>query len=239
MSYQHFEKLLSHPNPAFVCRNATSSKLPERFLARVEHSLNPGASQRYMEALQALLPQCPSSLVSFYKKHDGGILFDDPLCKFPTGLMLLPVRRMKKESSRFRSSYKNVLNMFFDTAAERKEGDTFSYRSAVAIAVCAASSNYFVVATQGRHAGKVCLFLPEEWPTTLWVGTFDQFLEFISGDPVDLLNEKLGSITRYEDGQTDTQWYPIEYLPNARQTQPSVPPDVPASAASPLQPGRG
>ena len=67
---------------------------------------------------------------------------------------------------------------------------------------------------EGPQTGKVFFVDHDDWREESFADSFDQFLTLVSTAPATLLSETLGCIARYSDGHSDSQWIPIEFLPN-------------------------
>lgn len=236
-SIQKFLGFAAVPFQGFKCCIGGSRASQKQFLARVSHFVAAAPSPSQLDELINLISPCPADIAAFYTAHNGAVLFKDSLSDV-AALELLPISKMRQETVRFRQRYKDALGMLCDQQAdEMKEQDWLSYKTAIAIAVSPYSANYFVVPSDGQHAGKVCQFVYEEWLDTPFVDTFSDFLEWLMSDPATLVRKHLGGHTRYTDGRTPIQWVPVEYVTG--DAQPALPADVPASGASPLRPGRG
>jgi hypothetical protein len=200
MSYEKFQALIEHRNPVFVCKPAGRSRDSERFTARISHVVRPPGTLLDLAHLQRIIPIGSERLLDFYRIHDGCMLYADTLSD-AAGISLFKIRDMRQQTRSFRE--------WRDRLAD--EGDENHLGTAIAVGECPHSGNYFAMPVEGPQAGKVFFVDHDDFHEGPFAVSFDDFLAQISTDPAHLLSVQLGCTTRYSDGETDTQWIPIEY----------------------------
>jgi hypothetical protein len=201
MSYEQFETLLRHQSPRFVCKAAGRGRKSERFTANLTHEVRSPASPSDLAKLNQLVPDGAKELLAFYARHDGFVLYRDTLSD-TAGVELYRVADMETNTK----SMREWLEMLDD------ENDTNALKTAIAIGESPQSGNYFAMPVKGRQIGKVFFVDHDDWRDEPFADSFDQFLAEVSTSPAELLSDRLGCTARYSDGDTDTQWIPLEYL---------------------------
>jgi len=81
----------------------------------------------------------------------------------------------------------------------------------IAFAEPSDSANYFVIALQGKHAGKIIYIDHDGAEVVVYADTFNGFLEKYLTDPIKEM-DFFGCYVRYDDGETDIQWIPTKYI---------------------------
>lgn len=203
MSLHKIKAFASAPNPGFHCTPAIAKKSKKTFIASIEHTFNKPATDKSLAALHDALGKFAGQAAAVYKQHDGLILYKDPK-SHETGIALLPIKDWKEAAEDMRG--------LLEYLQEEPENDPDQIYTGVAFATVISSGNYFVIPIEGPSAGKVFYADHDGWYESAFASDFDGFLARLVEDPVRLLNKELGCHTRYSDGDTDTQWIPMEYL---------------------------
>lgn len=203
MAYPDFLALIQQPSPAFVCYPAGRFRRTERFTARITHEVRPPALPADLALLRQLIPAGADELLAFYARHDGFVLYRDTLSE-TAGVELFRVRDMERQTGCLR------------TWLERLDdgSDINRLKTAIAIGESPHSGNYFAMTVKGRQTGKVFFVDHDDWREEPIANSFDEFLTLVSTSPVTLLSKTLNCIARYSDGHTDSQWIPMEFIPD-------------------------
>jgi hypothetical protein len=212
VSYESFESFIRHPAPGFACRPAGRGRESERFTVRVAHEVRPPATAADLASLGRLIPAGAEQILAFYAVHDGFILYRDTrILKMgaysiqAAGVELYRVEEMERNTTQMRKSLATLPD----------KQDTNGLKTSVAIGGSPHSGNYFAMTVRGPQAGKVFFVDHDDWRQEAFADSFEQFLELICTSPALLLAKTLGCTARYSDGETNSQWIPIEYLENA------------------------
>jgi hypothetical protein len=186
------------PAPGFRCIDLDG---PERFMARVEHILNPPASAHALEKIHRALGVHAEQAAAYYARHDGFLLYADTRSSV-AGIALLPAADWAEATRDMRLWLEDIA----------PENDPDHIRTGVAFASVPQSGNWFVIPVEGPAAGQVFYANHDGWYEKAFAQDFEGFLTRVATDPVRLLNEDLGGYTVYSDGETATQWVPEEYF---------------------------
>jgi hypothetical protein len=141
--------------------------------------------------------------VAVYAQHDGCLLYCDTLSE-TVGVELFSIAEMRAQTAEMYQWLKTL-----DEGA-----DTNRLKTSIAIGQAPQSGNFFAVPVQGASVGMVFYVDHDDWREEPFAKTFEQFLSQVSTSPVKLLSETLGCYARYSDGSSDTQWIPLEYIPD-------------------------
>jgi hypothetical protein len=209
MAIQVIEQFAEAPAPGFRCFAAPKQTGP-RFLARVQHILQPPASAEAVAEIRQSLGEHAAQVVAFYQRHDGFILYRDTLSK-AAGIELLPVGRWQAATEEMRD--------WFDHLSDEPENDPDHIVTGIAMATVPHSGNYFVMPVEGPTAGKIFYADHDGWYESAFADDFNGFLVHVTHEPVHLLAEEVGCYTRYTDGKTTAQWIPEEYFTDVREVQ--------------------
>ena len=209
MPTQTIEQFAQAPAPGFRCFAAPKRTGP-RFLARVQHILNPPATAESIAQIRQSLGEHAAQVAAFYQQHDGFVLYRDTLSE-AAGIELLPVEQWQTATEDMRS--------WFEHLADEPESDPDHIVTGIAIATVPHSGNYFVMPVDGPTAGKIFYADHDGWYESAFADDFDRFLAHVTRDPVRLLAEEVGCYTRYADGKTDAQWIPEEYFADVTGVQ--------------------
>jgi hypothetical protein len=209
MSLEILEDFLKSPAPGFRCY-AAGDRAGPRFIAKVRHIMHPPASQSAIDHVRQFLGGQAAKVISFYRRHDGFILYQDTLSE-TAGIELLRVKHWTEATDDMRS--------WFGHLAENPENDPDHIVTGIAIARVPHSGNYFVMPIQGPTAGKVFYADHDGWYESAFAEDFDGFLAHVTRDPAKQLAEEAGCYTRFSDGETDAQWIPEEYFPDISQVR--------------------
>jgi hypothetical protein len=151
--------------------------------------------------LRRTIPTGSEPLIAFYRKHNGCVLYRDTLSA-AAGIELFAIENMAAQTE----------EMYEWLQSLDDEADINHLRTAVAIGHVPESGNFFAVPIEGEKAGMVFYVDHDDWREEPFANSFDEFMDRITISPAKLLSEDLGCCTRYSDGETDTQWIPIEYF---------------------------
>lgn len=210
MTAPAFTELTNAPAPGFRCF-AAGKESGTRFLATVRHILNPSASSESLAQIQQMLGDHADQITTFYKRHDGCVLYRDTKSE-AAGIELLPVGQWEAATADMRD--------WFDHLLDEPENDPDHIVTGISIATVPHSGNYFVMPVEGPSAGKIFYADHDGWYESAFADDFNGFLERVSREPVKLLAEDVGCYTRYWDGETSAQWIPEEYFADVSMMQP-------------------
>jgi len=209
MSLEDFESHINDPAPGFRCHAAGDKLERLRFLARVENILSgPGSADELSEIADFSGPPW-MTLTRFVEEHDGIKLYHDTKSD-AAGLEIYPTYDWRSRTLEMRES---MTAIFFDAP------DTPNWISdGIAIGEIPQSANYFVLQLDGADSGKIFYANHDDFTTEPIADSFEQFLQMIIGNPPGFMLAR-GCYTRYLDGETDTQWIPVEYIANCDELQ--------------------
>ncbi|PHR92738.1 MAG: hypothetical protein COA78_33285 [Blastopirellula sp.] len=207
MSLADFEMHLTDPAPAFRCFDCADRKKELKLLTPITNTRSPAASAESLRELETLLGTQFDDVQRFYELHDGLELYADTRSD-AVGLAFFPITVWSDLSRRMRGQ--------FTAMGFEESHDPDGLLRGIAFGVVCHSSNYFTFQTTGPHAGTIFYIDHDDWQDQPIAESFADFLALILRDPADFLF-KVGCYTRYSDGETDTQWIPKEYIPDAAQ----------------------
>ena len=215
MNDARFEEHLQDPSPGFYCFNCSDKSETADFLARVSHRVNPPAGMRARCLLKMHLAATFESMRSFYKKHDGVLMYVDSQLtiwsggKFhDAGIAFFPVREWRRQTKRMRE--------LLSWSGWGEESLSDWMRHGIVFGEIPHSSNYLVMQTVGADAGKVFYSEHEEHETDVLAISFDELLGKIIESPAEFL-DRIGDFARYSDGKTDIQWIPKRYVADTQK----------------------
>jgi len=203
--YAKLQELLAAPAPGFICRGAGSRAKLKRFVAKIKHRVGGPSSADDLARLAQMVSEGAGQLSAFYRDHDGVELYVDTVGD-AVGIELYAIKKIESGTNEFRE--------WLGTLELEEGSDTNKLKSAIAVGEVPHSGNYFAMPVDGQGVGKVFYVDHDDWHEEPFAGSFDEFVERVSSNPVKLLSEDLGCYARYSDGQTDIQWIPEEYLPD-------------------------
>ena len=186
-----FLKHLADVAPGFRCYDGNDPQESLKLDVRIAHKLGEPAGSKELNKISKGIGDGAAQIVEFYERHNGVQLYcqnDAPALEFfPVG--------------QWRVKQKEMEQWLFepDQAFEfQKKGTVFGEVSD--------SGNYFVL-----YQGEVYYSNHDGGDDTPVAGSFFAFLTRICSDPAKFLRD-VGGYTRYQDGKTNTQWIPKEYV---------------------------
>jgi len=187
-----FLKHVADVSPGFRCYDSKDPQKTLKLDVKVTHKLEAPAGSKELNKISKGIGDGAAEIVEFYEKYNGAQLYcqgDAPALEFfPVGQWRLKQKEMEQ--------------MIFepDSAFEfQTKGTVFGE--------VPSSGNYLVL-----YQGKVYYFNSDGGDDTPVADSFFAFLTRLCSDPAQLLHD-LGGYTRYQDGKTDAQWIPKEYVP--------------------------
>lgn len=199
MSIARFLAHLRDPAPGFDCYFAGDDSEGIGWMARVSNSPNAPANPSSMEALREMLGRASGPFEDLYQVHDGIRLYDEAVELYPIG--------------RWRSRSKSVLNDLLYIGWEEAEVAEMR-RSLMVFGEIGASGNHFAVRTVDPEAGSIHYLQHDPIIDGPLATDLADFLDGLVTDPAAFL-DRMGCYTRFSDGETDRQWIPKTYRPNA------------------------
>src|SRR5262245_34571090 len=100
MTPQALEEFTKSPAPGFRCY-AARDKSDARFVASVQHILNPPASSASIAQIRQMLDSHAGKVAEFYQHHDGFVLYRDTKSD-AAGIELLSVEQWEQATNDMR-----------------------------------------------------------------------------------------------------------------------------------------
>ena len=210
---------INDPAPAFACHFAGDQSQAVGWTARVTNQLNAPASASSLAKLHEWLGSLADPFQELYQVHDGLLLYEDvnlevlPSASNDTneferaaGIELYPILEWPGRSE-------TVLEDPLSFGWDEEEIAKWKHSSLLFGEICD-SDNYFAVRTKGLDSGTIYYLQHDPSIDGPIAANFEELLDRVVADPADFLNS-MGCYTRYHDGQTDKQWIPKAYIPNA------------------------
>jgi hypothetical protein len=196
---------------AFRCRPPGRNPSTERFVAHVNHKLNPGAGPVELLEIGSLLGKHSKPLQAFHANHDGFVLYRDTL-SITAGVEVFSAKLWRGATEELHEYVRDLHDL------DEEDSESSDLLSCVAFGTASRSGNYFVVQTRGRDAGKIFYTDHETANMEAFAPDFEGFIRRVTSNPVTLLAKDLGCFARYADGITGTQWIPEEVVDDKPQT---------------------
>ncbi len=195
-----FLQHLRDPAPGFQCFSVSDKTESLTFTARVQHEINPPASNEACSTLESLCRTDAEQIKQLYRIHNGLRLY----CQLLTGQK--PVPSIEFYSIGLFTEKNEEWRTWFECFDDdemyefQKKGTAFGEVSS--------SGNFFVL-----YRGKVFYSNHDGGDDTPLAANFMEFLSLFPKDPAKLLYD-LGCYTRFADQKTPTQWIPKKYVSN-------------------------
>ena len=205
--FADFLRHIADPAPAFRCFACGDENEEPVHVALVEHELEPPAGDAATEMLRELLGPAAAGVEPLYRQHDGVLLYCDAESD-AAGFALFPIEEWTARSAEMREQLAEMGWELDDTPLWLREG--------LAIGEVPFSGNFFVMHPAGADPHRVYYVDHDAFEDAPITANLEALLDWLSAEPANLLYQ-LGCYTRYSDGETDTQWIPAEYIPNAAE----------------------
>ncbi len=201
--------LLSHRSPAFICRNA-DGRQPSGPI-RIRHSAQPPASQSEMALGQSMLSGKSAGILRLFAAYNGVRLYEEPLHDQP-GIWLAPIHDWPALTTQCRERLPpaGAVDGFKSTSKFVVFGEIVS------------AGSFLVVMTAGKQAGQVKLVMPTEWSVSVFAESLGELISQLCDDPVSLFDQSLGCLLRYSDGIRHGEYFPVKYLSDSEDAEPSA-----------------
>ncbi len=184
----------------FRCKAAGSDN--GEFITSTETVVEKGADIAALGALRAQLREFSEEFSEFFSEHNG-ITFHRDTLSDAAGLQIHPIEDWNEITSLMREWYE------FIDEEELDEAGIDWLESGIAFAEVPHSGNYFVLALEGKNAGKILYSDHDGLEYEPYADTFFAFLKKYLAAPEKEMY-RLGCYTRYSDGKTNIQWIPEE-----------------------------
>ena len=209
MGLDDFENHLKVRLPGFQC---TPQEIV--FVVKVRHQIGKPATKSSITMLRKILGKAATNpIVKFYSKHDGVTLYSQPKFRW-AGLRFFPIRQLPGMTSRF---FTPAAGEEIDDSGHRRR--TSRSKPGVVFAEIPRSGNFFVLRTEGPHAGHIFYFNHENYDDRKkpLASSFESFLDMIWPDPVKFLRDR-GGYLRYSDAKSGMLWIPRKFMSDVPKT---------------------
>jgi hypothetical protein len=187
-----FLKHIADASPGFRCYDVNDPQQSPTLDVKVTHTLGPPAGSKELNKISKTIGDGATQIVEFYEKHNGVQLY----CQGSVpALEFFPV-------GQWRLKQNDMEQMLFEPELAfefQKKGTVFGEVSG--------SGNHLVL-----YQGRIYYSNYDGGDDTPIAGSFFDLLTRICNNPAQLLAD-LGGHTRYQDGKTDAQCIPKEYVP--------------------------